>query len=154
VAGYYFDSSALVKRYAYESGTDWVLRVTDPTSDNEIVVARIAGAEVLAAIVRKQRAGEVSGIQAQQAVADFEADFETEYDVIEVTPAVVMRAMDLIKRYGLRGYDSIQLACAMEVNEVRLLVGLASLVFVSADGRLNEVARAEGLPVEDPSAQG
>lgn len=106
---------------------------------------------MLAAIVRKQRAGEVDSVQAQRAVADFEVDFETEYNVIEVTPAVVKRAMDLIKHYGLRGYDSIQLACAMEVNEVRLLVGLPSLIFVSADRSLNEAARIEGLPVEDPN---
>jgi hypothetical protein len=128
-----------------------VLLVTDPVSGNEITIGRVAGAEVMAAIVRKQRQGAISDIDAHQAMGDFETDFETEYRIIELAPSIIQQAMELVKSHGLRGYDSIQLACALEANELRLLVGLPSFIFVSADDNLNRAAQAEGLPVENPS---
>lgn len=57
---YFFESSALVKRYASETGTPWVCRLTDPTSGNEIYITRLTGVELIAAFVRKARAGEIT----------------------------------------------------------------------------------------------
>ena len=45
MAVYFFDSSALVKRYVQETGTAWVVGVLDPTAGNDLYMARIAGAE-------------------------------------------------------------------------------------------------------------
>jgi hypothetical protein len=151
VTEYYFDSSALVKRYAREAGTDWVLQATDPASGHETTIGRVTGAEVLAAIVRKRRQGAISTADADQAMMEFETDFETEYHILEVTPSVIQPAMNLVKIHGLRGYDSMQLACALEANELRLLVGLAPFTFVSADDELNRAAQAEALLVENPN---
>jgi len=39
---YYFDSSALVKRYISERGTAWVLGITDPGAGNIIFVESLA----------------------------------------------------------------------------------------------------------------
>lgn len=50
---YFFDSSALVKRYANEAGTGWVKGITDPTSPNSIYVAELTGVEVISAIMKK-----------------------------------------------------------------------------------------------------
>ena len=57
---YYFDSSALVKRYISERGTAWVLGITDPGAGNIIFVARIAAVEVVSAITRAVRVGSVT----------------------------------------------------------------------------------------------
>ena len=53
---YFFDSSALVKRYGAEIGTDWVTKLCDPEHGNVIAVARITLAEVTAALASKRRA--------------------------------------------------------------------------------------------------
>ena len=58
--------------------------------------------------------------------------------------------MNYADKYELRGYDAVQLAAAIEIENELKAVGAASLVFVSADEDLNEVARAEGLSVENP----
>lgn len=50
MAAYFFDSSAVVKRYVHEMGTAWVLSVTAPTAGHFIYIAHITGVEVVSAI--------------------------------------------------------------------------------------------------------
>ena len=61
MASYFLDSSALVKRYAAETGSAWVESLTDPRAGNRIYVAAIAHVEVVAAIARKN-IGFVAGL--------------------------------------------------------------------------------------------
>ena len=53
------DSSALVKRYAREAGSSWIASLTDPSSAHSIFVALVTGAEMVAAVTRKMRAGAI-----------------------------------------------------------------------------------------------
>ncbi len=53
---YYLDASALVKRYAPEPGSDWVLEITNPTAGHTIILSEITLAEIAAALAAKQRA--------------------------------------------------------------------------------------------------
>lgn len=156
---YFFDSSALVKRYARETGTAWVISLTDPAAANSLYVARITGAEVVAAIHKKVRKKEVAVADAAAAIANFRHDFFNQYNVLEVTEQIVNKAMDLIGAHPLRGYDGVQLAAAADVHEqsVAQIIALgipppgpSPLVLVSADDDLNAAASAEGLVVEDP----
>jgi uncharacterized protein len=41
MAAYFFDSSALVKRYVVESGTQWVRNLCDPTVSHSLYIVRI-----------------------------------------------------------------------------------------------------------------
>ncbi len=64
--------------------------------------------------------------------------------------------VDLVEKYPLRAYDSVQLAAALEVNKkypTSSIPALSppSLTFVSADGELNKIAQAEALTVENPN---
>jgi len=45
VAGYYLDTSALVKHYAQERGTVWVRTLTDLTPGHALYTVRLTGAE-------------------------------------------------------------------------------------------------------------
>jgi uncharacterized protein len=58
MGAFYFDSSALVKRYAHETGTLWVRSLTDPQAGHDIFTAYITGIEVVAAIARKSTGSE------------------------------------------------------------------------------------------------
>jgi hypothetical protein len=49
----------------------------------------------------------------------------------------------------VRGYDGLQLATALAVQ--MRMNDPAALVFVSADGKLNDAARAERLATADPT---
>ncbi len=155
MAIYFFDTSALVKRYALEDGRKWVQSITDPAAFNRIYVARITGAEVIAAITQNVREGDTTAGDAAKVIADFRRDFANQYQVIEVTDTVVTRAMTLIEAHPLKGYDGVQLAAAVEVNTLALAIGIMAigmpaLTLVSADKQLNRAAVAEGLTVENP----
>ena len=51
MAVYFFDSSALVKRYIQETGSAWVQALCQQTPPEDLYIARIAGAEVISAIL-------------------------------------------------------------------------------------------------------
>ncbi len=152
MALYYFDSSALVKRYVAEVGTVWVRSATEPSAGNQLFVALIAGAEVVAAIAKRQRMGALDAAEAQVAIATFGNHFKAQYDVVAATREVIERAILLAPRLSLRGYDAVQLATALIVNDELVSFGSAPLVFVSADDNLNDAAAHEGLTVENPQA--
>jgi predicted nucleic acid-binding protein len=56
VTDYYVDASALVKRYAEESGSSWGRQITAPFAQHAILLAEITLAEVAAALAAKHRA--------------------------------------------------------------------------------------------------
>ena len=151
MAVYYLDTSALVKRYAVETGTTWVLSVVAQTAGNEIVTLRITGPEVIAALFRKVRTGEVPRTVIARLAHEFRDDWRDQYQILEVTTATTDRAMDLAERHGLRGYDAVHLASAIEVQRLREASALTSVTVVSADEQQLRAATAEGLLVENPN---
>lgn len=84
---YFFDSSAIVKRYLIEAGTAWVGAIADLAAGNKIYVAHIALVEVISAIAGRARGLHISATDATKAVADFRHDFANEYSQIELTVA-------------------------------------------------------------------
>jgi hypothetical protein len=60
--------------------------------------------------------------------------------------------MALAERHGLRGYDAIQLAAALEINSFRTGQGLPPITLLSADAELNAAAVRDGLTVDDPNS--
>jgi uncharacterized protein len=162
---YFFDTSALVKRYVQEVGTGWVRSITDSTAQNIIYIAEIAGVEVMAAITRRMRTtpkdGGISKSDGNTAVKEFRDDFENHYMVIEITSEVISKAMNLTENHKLRGYDAVQLAVALKIGSQlkamassaaapTVAVAMPALIIVSADDELNAAALAEGLTFEDP----
>lgn len=151
MAVYFFDSSALVKRYAQETGSDWVIETTEPEAGHPLYIARITAVEVISAITRRHRGGSLSETDAATASSDFRYDLSHQYRVVEVTSTVLSQAMQLAEKHALRGYDAVQLSAALVVHNMRETLGLPALVLVSADRDLNTAATAEGLTVDDPN---
>jgi uncharacterized protein len=150
MTAYYWDTSVLVKRYAQESGTDWVTALADSAA-HDLYTARVAGPEMIAALFRKARMGEVSLEEARRAAGNFRQDWMQQYQVLEISEAVSDQAMDLAERHGLRGYDAVHLAAALALQEIRDMMGLFALTFASADAQQKRAAAAEGLLVDDPN---
>lgn len=150
-AVYFPDSSALAKRYVAETGSAWLQSTLAPSTGSTVFVARITGAELIAALTRRERGNTLSGVDATTARTAFRTHLKTEYKVIEITEALIEHAMSLAEIYGLRGYDSVQLAAAKEVNNRYLAAGLPSVTLLSADSELNAAAVAEGLTVDNPN---
>lgn len=151
MAVYYLDTSALVKRYVSEAGTAWVTALCAPAAGHTLNSARITCVELIAALFRRVQVASLTPADAQVAAARFRGDLRSQYELVEITESVIDTAMRLAETHALRGYDAVQLAAALELHTVRASFALPPLTFVSADGRLNAVAMAEGLLVEDPN---
>jgi predicted nucleic acid-binding protein len=148
---YFFDASALVKRYGKEKGTAWVQSITDLAAGNTIYIAEITGVEVVSALERAVRTQSLSPEDAQTQISQFRVDFFAPvYTIIAVDSAVIACAMALIENRVLKAYDAVQLAAALVVNDRVLAYGLPVLTMVCADKQLGTASAAEGLPVEDP----
>ncbi len=156
MASYYLDTSALVKRYAREQGSDWVRALVDPAARHALYTIRLTGPELVAALARKARTGEMTAANAAAAIQAFRNDWgghgRTWYRVLAAGAVATGRAMDLVERHGLRGYDATHVAAALIVADVRRRHGLPALIFVSADNDQRQAAATEGLPVDDPNA--
>ena len=149
---YFFDSSAIVKRYVRETGTSWVRRLTRRGQPDPIYLARITAVEVTAAVARRRASGKPTPARARSIFALFRSHLATRYLIMEVTPALVDAAMRLADTHELRAYDAVQLAAALELNGRWLAAGMGSITLVSADQGLNDAAIAEGLTVENPNS--
>ena len=148
---YFADTSALCKRYVIEPGTTWLSSVLDASHGNSVYIARVTAAELIAAITRRERSGTLAASDAGTARAEFRADFCSEFNVIEVTEAVVDLAMELAEKHGLRGYDAVQLAAALQVSTSYVQAGRPPIILLSSDSELNAAASVEALALEDPN---
>jgi predicted nucleic acid-binding protein len=151
VATLFFDSSGLVKRYVAEIGTAWVQSLNAPTAGHDRVIAQITGAEMIAAITRRLRRGDIAPADAATAISDIEADFANDYFLLETSLARIREAMMLARIHGLRGYDAVQLASALFLRDQCRTLGQPDPIFITADKELTAAAIVEGLAVDDPN---
>ena len=150
---YFLESSALLKRYVDEPGTDVVVALTAPAVGRSLHVCRIALVEVVAAIARRRKGKTIRPKTAAVLLQRVRGDFLSLFRVVEVSPQLLNEAVDLADRFELRAYDAVQLAAATLVNRNLAAVNLPPLAFVSSDRELNAAATAEGLVVTDPTVR-
>jgi predicted nucleic acid-binding protein len=159
---YFFDSSAIVKRYHFEPGSAWVRSICDPRTRPPLYLAQLAQVEVVAALRRTGRREQLHPSFVETMVNLFARHLALSdptrsrpmYRLVPLAPTVLELAADLCNRYWdvhphpLRSLDAIQLAAA-------LLTAAAipdELHLVTADTRLGAVAPLEGLTVVNPLA--
>ena len=134
------DTSALVKLYVREAGSDALLAEAGAAS--AVAVCRIAWAEAVAAMARRAR-DVPADAEALDAARQRLREHWSHYVVVEVTQALVERAGDYADTFALRGYDSVQLAAARTVQEA----GREDLRFACYDARLRKAAKVLGIRV-------
>lgn len=148
---FFCDTSGLVKRFTREKGTAWILNLLKPSNGNTIFIARITSVEVVAALTKQNRIGNLTASELDKFIKRFKRSLQNRYAFVELNENLANQSMLLAEKYGLRGYDSVQLAAALKVEQRRISLGLSSIVFVCADNNLNAAALGEGLAVENPN---
>ena len=106
----YLDSSALVKLYVSEAGSDAVAGAVEQAEF--VGTSLISRAETVAALTRAARVGVLRPEDARAAAQVFRSEWPMLVRV-QVTEALVVRADFLASELGLRGYDAVQLASAL-----------------------------------------
>jgi hypothetical protein len=147
LALYYLETSALVKLYVREAGTDHLLQLANNTVENRFAVLTLSQVELRSAVRRRERTGDIDPKMADLILDRFQQHLETRFLRQNLTDAVLDSASEMIDRYALRAYDAIQLAGCLALQTA---VGGEPLAFVCSDQALLEAARSELLSILDP----
>lgn len=132
------DTSALMKLFVQEQHSNNMQAAFQSAS--LVAVSQITWVEMCAALALKQRTRQIDAPQAAQALLELHQEWGG-YSQLAVDSALIISAGDLAQSFGLRAYDSLQLASALRVHSQ---VG-AAMAFCCFDKQLNTAAGALGI---------
>ncbi|HEX4209605.1 MAG TPA: type II toxin-antitoxin system VapC family toxin, partial [Candidatus Binataceae bacterium] len=118
MALYFLETSALVKLYVWEPGTDRLLPLVNAGPENRFAVVTISAVEARSALRRRQRAGDIDQNTADTLLDALQKHLETLFVQQPINDAVLGRATEMIDRYPLRAYDAIQLAGCLVLRSI------------------------------------
>lgn len=139
---YYFDTSALLKRYVLEEGSLLVQGLFDDVT-TIASTASITSVEGCHVICRKCSEESVSQKNRQKLLKAFVKDLK-DIKIITYSPQVVKLAQKIIKSSLLKTLDAIHIASAL------ILKRPGNIHFVSSDDQQNRIAKHYGLKVINP----
>ena len=148
---FYWDASALVKRYAPEVGTDLVNHLFSEVPLDRMMSLIVGTGEVISVFVRKRNNGIVTRDDFSQAMVDFRAEVidRGEFKLVSVNDAFVFASYPLIEKHSINSTDALVLRSALDiVGEFRSEGN--DLVLITTDQRLLRAAQTENLQVFNP----
>lgn len=108
----YFDTSALVKYFHDEDGSDIIINLID-SGENDIWVLDLSRVEFYSAILRKYRLKEIDIHQFNESRNSFDEKY-TLFNIIYISQPIFDEAENLLIKYGfengLRALDSLHLS--------------------------------------------
>ena len=148
---YYLDTSALIKRYVTETGSEWVQNLFDSKEDRLFITSRLTMPEAFSAFARRLRENSVTVAQYNTNVDLFRDDSSSTYNYVELTLDVINLSRHLLEKHPLRANDAVQLASAILTNRLLVSASMPQVRFLCADKNLISAATAEGLRSENPN---
>jgi predicted nucleic acid-binding protein len=127
------DSSAFAKRYVFEDGSKIVDRLLRQAS--QLALCAILVPEIISGLNRRLREQVLSPDDYRRAKQQLMDDVHDAI-ILQVTPAVISRAVKLLENNVLRAMDALHIACALEWQ---------AELFISADRRQVKAAKNAGL---------
>ncbi len=131
----FFDTSAFVKRYVNEAGSQAVVEICQ--NADTVALSIICLPEIISTLRRLVREGNLSEQQYHNIKVLILNDFE-DIDICELTSEVMLHIISSLETNSLRAMDAIHLGCAL---------AYAPDKFVSSDKRQINAAHAVGLTV-------
>jgi predicted nucleic acid-binding protein len=148
VALLYLDTSAFVKLYVEERGSERMLELAHPDAGHRLTILALTCVEFRAALRRRVHLGDLDDSLASVLLEQMKAHLESIFVVQPMTDAVLDAASAVVDRHTLRANDALQLGGGLVVRQS---AGDSEFWFVTSDHDLIEPAAAEGLHVVDPT---
>ena len=146
---YFLDTSALVKLYHHELGSE-IVEAWVANQAVQIWLSELARVELHSVFVRKVREGELTEAILQAVLECFREDLHSRFQVVPLTDDIVERAISLLlsqaKNYPLRTLDALHIASAQAVEK-------SGLAFVAADKKLFTATSGLFSRIIDPEAK-
>ena len=149
---FYFDASALVKRYTEEIGSDKVDFLFQNVPLNRLMCLAIGVAEVFSICVRKRNDGRITRHHFEQAVGYLDSEvinIESDFETIPVQNALIWKSISLMDIHSINSVDAILLCSALDIV-TNLRDENNELVLIASDQRLLRAAQIEGLLCFNP----
>ena len=149
---FYFDASALVKRYTQELGSDKINFLFANVPHNHLMCLILGATEIIWVLVRKKNDNRLTNADFRQAGInlDYEIiDDQSGFRTIPVPNSLIWSSMDLIETHSLNSVDAIVLRSALDTAAACHEAG-DELILVASDQRLLRAAISEGLLVFNP----
>lgn len=148
---FYWDASAVVKRYAPEIGTPLVNRLFSNIALDRMMCLALGIGEVISAFVRKKNAGLITEAAFVQAMTDFRAEVvdSVSFKLVAVDDALIFASHLLIEKHSINATDALVLRSALDAAALLQQAG-NDVVLVTSDTRLLNAAQAEGLKTFNP----
>lgn len=146
---YFVDSSALIKAYIKEQGTETVQAALGRL-DGSICVSSIVAVETAAAFARMLRRREIRTRVYKAAREDFLNHCRTRFYMVHPPDAVYANALAMIDTYRARspgGSDLLHIATA---EYVQTLIPSEIVSVMCCDSGLRKIAEERGFDVFDP----
>ncbi len=152
---FYWDASALGKRYANEVGTPLVNQLFESVSANRMMVLLIGASEILSILTRRKNAGVMTTTRYEEAVAQWRTEIvnSPDFHLESTEDSLVLNSFDFIADYSLNATDAIVLRSALTVAQSLRADG-HDLVLVASDSRLLGAAQSQGLLTFNPEVDG
>lgn len=147
----YLDTSALIKRYVAEVGSEWVRHLLTDTRGPAAFTSHLTVVEAACAFARRRREGVLSQEEHVETLTAFDHDVAYQYNILDVTSDAVDTARTFATEQPLRAYDAVHLASAWLANRFLIQAEQPPLTFVCADDRLLSIAETLGLLVDNPN---
>jgi predicted nucleic acid-binding protein len=143
----FLDSTAFVKLFVQEEGTEAIIKLMEATEDNRKLISAATPLEVYAALKRRERDGGITHEDSEAArnILRVEAARMVQQPL---NPAVLEASRQLLDRHELRCSEAMQLGAAVVARE--MFQGM-EIVFVSADPKLLQAARLEKFQTLNPA---
>mgnify|MGYP001582306992 CR=1 FL=1 len=136
----FFDTSALIKRYIDEDGSDAVEEILG--EQDEIIVSPITKIECFSVIKRLLLEKAIIKKNYDLLSKEIAYDFKF-FSIIDFSDILEKQALKLVDRYQLKPLDSIQLAsCLLAKKEISYMV--------ACDDKLIYSSKKEGLRIINP----
>ncbi|HLA26709.1 MAG TPA: type II toxin-antitoxin system VapC family toxin [Syntrophales bacterium] len=136
------DSSAFAKRYVLEDGSERLDRLLQQAS--QLALCAILVPEIISGLNRRLREQALTPDDYRKAKKQLMNDIHDAI-ILQITPAVISRAVKLLENNVLRAMDALHVACALEWQ---------AELFISADIRQVEAAKNAGLHTKYIGHQG
>ena len=144
MAVFFFDTSALVKRYYSEKGTDAVDEIIE-TDQNCVVISSLSIIETVSAFRRKHNRGELSKEAMDGLLSSFFQEALEEFLILPLEESILQFSFELILEDDLRTLDSLQFSTAISIEPE-----IEDFRFVCTDSDLVSIAQKRGLSTVNP----
>jgi uncharacterized protein len=156
----YLDSSALIKHYQIERGTEELDKKLEAelATSGAVFTSVLTYAEIHAVFSRRARERLISPTECSEMQGNFDADWRSGFTHVPIDSSVLSFVRQIVNSHPLKGSDAIHLASALSmgdrVRHGRIARPAEPVVIASSDRQMITAAINLQLEVFDPEAEG